>query len=656
MTHCVNSLVQSAADLVELRIALCVPSYQRPYVWPSEDATKLLDDIDIAMRDDSDSYYYIGTVLTSATKRKDGDSAISYELIDGQQRMTTLMLLAIAFCRLLPGNELKRVIVLGKEPRLRFAVRDRVQLLLGHWAGLEGYRSPGDDAIANDAYLTQVHATLVSLEHALRQIEKREEPKLVELSQYLFHRVKWVNNVLPASMDLNRVFATANTAGVQLEQSDMLKARLMNRIVTDKVQYEAIWQACESMDNYFERNVRAVFPGARWSNLSYEDLTRYVPERFSVGRGEQKTHLGMSIAQLADNPHQVKVATATAPAPNDDRDVYCTPIITFALLLMHTYRIFRFGEEKLGRQDVTVRLNETRLNECFSEFLELADESMIKRFIECLWQVRYQFDRWVVKWVTQAEDDERQLRLTGVTFSKSNGGRLSRRPNETSNLSQLESVRNFTGERSAQYWLTPFLGWLVAAPSPTTQEVERQLERIDNLLSLTRRTQKEASFALLSGDSRDMEPVRDKLDYLESSAGTGFEHYWFQKLEYVLWREQAHLTGFFAADKLKAYRIASRNSVEHVHPRNERYGSALEREVLDAFGNLVLLSPGENSSYSDKPVTVKRAEFFAKPRYESLKLAYMFGVTDKGWDAEQIADHQLAVIELLERHYLRDAS
>lgn len=88
----VQSLVQTASDLHEGRVALVIPSYQRPYVWASEDVTKLLDDI-IDACDAGEPQYYIGTVLTSMSVPNPLAAAqVIYELVDGQQRMTTLML------------------------------------------------------------------------------------------------------------------------------------------------------------------------------------------------------------------------------------------------------------------------------------------------------------------------------------------------------------------------------------------------------------------------------------------------------------------------------------------------------------------------------------------------------------------------------------
>ena len=113
--------------------------------------------------------------------------------------------------------------------------------------------------------------------------------------------------------------------------------------------------------------------------------------------------------------------------------------------------------------------------------------------------------------------------------------------------------------------------------------------------------------------------------------------------------------GFFQRDKLESYRIASRNSIEHVHPQNEEYQNRLDDEHLHGFGNLVLLSPGENSSYSNQAVLKKKADFIAKPHYDSLKLAHMFDVLGDGkrWGWEQIEHHRRQILDLIRNHYTR---
>ncbi|EIE1178387.1 DUF262 domain-containing protein, partial [Vibrio cholerae] len=70
-----------------------IPSYQRPYVWSDDDVLLLFRDIKEACRL-KEPNYFIGTILSS---RIEQDGERIYELIDGQQRTTTLMLMTIAF-------------------------------------------------------------------------------------------------------------------------------------------------------------------------------------------------------------------------------------------------------------------------------------------------------------------------------------------------------------------------------------------------------------------------------------------------------------------------------------------------------------------------------------------------------------------------------
>jgi len=76
-----------------------VPDYQREYIWTDKEVSKLLEDIDDAIGGSSTSEYFIGTILVSPTAQKN-----HYEVIDGQQRLTTFFLILCAL-RALFKNE-----------------------------------------------------------------------------------------------------------------------------------------------------------------------------------------------------------------------------------------------------------------------------------------------------------------------------------------------------------------------------------------------------------------------------------------------------------------------------------------------------------------------------------------------------------------------
>ena len=75
-----------------------VPDYQREYVWTEKQITQLLEDINEQI-DSSSSEYFIGTILVSP---RDGEKG-HYDVIDGQQRLTTTFLILCALRVLFSG-------------------------------------------------------------------------------------------------------------------------------------------------------------------------------------------------------------------------------------------------------------------------------------------------------------------------------------------------------------------------------------------------------------------------------------------------------------------------------------------------------------------------------------------------------------------------
>lgn len=72
-----------------------VPEYQRPYVWGADEINDLLDDIAQAMREKPNSEYFLGSFVyqSKSADAKSGQEFNENDLLDGQQRMTTLLLL-----------------------------------------------------------------------------------------------------------------------------------------------------------------------------------------------------------------------------------------------------------------------------------------------------------------------------------------------------------------------------------------------------------------------------------------------------------------------------------------------------------------------------------------------------------------------------------
>ena len=90
-------------DIVQRSASYYVPRYQRQYVWSKTNWTELLNDIIFVIKNDQKEWsHFLGAiVLTNKTEQnktegKFDDSGISeYEIVDGQQRLTTIYIILL---------------------------------------------------------------------------------------------------------------------------------------------------------------------------------------------------------------------------------------------------------------------------------------------------------------------------------------------------------------------------------------------------------------------------------------------------------------------------------------------------------------------------------------------------------------------------------
>lgn len=618
-----------------------VPTYQRPYVWQNEHVLKLLDDFWAVFTNNENKTYFIGTIMTSIQEDKE-------ELIDGQQRFTTLWLIALAFKKIGVASGITDFLICGKELRFDFAIRVRLknyltQLLTDKKASLQNFSI---DDIESDDYVVNIAKAITTIENHLDYFQKNDNGFSIEdFGDFIYKQVKFVKNTAPANTKLNKLFATINNSGVQLEQTDILKAQLLKRITTEKDKYSRIWEACENMENYFERNVKKLFHESQWADISADDFRKFDANKFLFQRENDFMNYGKgrSLAQIINEaavfnskePNKTKTEFA---ADNDTEDViYCESIITFGQLLLHTYRIFIFNRREA---DFNQPFHTHNLLTIFNS-LEKRSEYEIKSFFECLWEVRFLFDKHVVKWISKPGEKEKNLVLTGVS-KDTNKNQFSRYNKEKDELSMLQSVLYFTTNYNTQIWLTPFLKLMI-----DNEQVLPTLEKLDNDLSLTSLDDKKASYLFMDKHALNEKEKKIFRDYLTKPLGTGFNRYWFQKLEYILWKNWG-----IKDPRFDNYRITSKNSIEHISPQHPEFGETLDDDDLNSFGNLALLNVSQNSSYSNQYVSKKKIDFDNKNVFDSLKLYFVYTANTTGlWGPKEIEDHEADMIRRIENHY-----
>ena len=643
----VNKTFQtSIVNLAELQqFNFTIPTYQRPYVWGDEQIEKLLKDFYKSFQYDKNEDYYIGTILT----KENGKEA---ELIDGQQRFTTLWLTAFVFSRKNKNSDVEKFLInTDSSLKMNFEIRTEVE---DYFKNLlqkdknEDIKIIESSEIAKFPYLKNIAKALVTINGIIQTIADDE---LKDFGDYIYTKVQLIKNTTPHKIDLNKLFSTINSAGVQLEQTDIVKANLL-KCIGKKVLYSKIWEACENTNNFFERNVRDSFPKTDWAKIDLckineFDKTKFLFEDINTERSETTSSI-FTIDGLTyeDCEPYVESKKEIQDEKRESEEVFCRSIINFGQLLLHTYRL-HLRSEKLPDFEGTFHVN--RLIEIFKPLEARNDPDEIKRFFILLWKVRSLFDKYVVKWISDVETKTEQLEL--ININKNSTNYYTRTRYTKSNMLMLQSVLYFTGDYLRQFWLTAYLGYLVENHNDLDANSDThlmRLEKIDNDLSLCKTVNdKIASLALI--DSK-VDTGFEYEVYLLSGIGTKYQHYWFQKLEYILWKNWA----ISKTNEFENYRIVSRNSLEHIYPQNPENqikNPKISDEKLHSFGNLVLLSVSQNSEYSNRSVDEKKSMFINKNNtYDTLKSFFIFQY--KSWSNVEIKQHENDMIEKIKQHYI----
>lgn len=567
-------------------------------------------------------------------------------MIDGQQRFTTFWLIANAFQLLDIKTEMTDYLEITypnktKDIRFDFDIRIEVANYLKGLLDNSSYLKFSD--VSEKEFLKFIAKGVETIKHFITS-EIKEEQR-ANFGNYIYKNVRFVFNVAPKNTDLNALFTALGTSGIQLQQSDILKARLLEKVSKNsRIKYSKIWEACEDMNNYFEKNVSDIFDIER-ANVKPENFKFYDTTFFSTNDNSntsESNHQAKTISEIINNEVvETKIDTA-----NTDNNSKCRSIISFNILLIHTYRIFNLQKQRENFEHTIDP--KTLLSTIKLDTFSTSEET--ESFFELLWKIRYTFDKYVVKWRIEEDDDtDEKLLLTEITTSRSYDKNYFSRTNSPYSSSQmLQSVLYFTGGFTQQYWLTPFLYYLLESESLSNEQILLELEKIDNLMLPG--DKKEISLELVSSEKRNGQIDLNALDILNEPHGTSFHHYWFYKLEYLLWK-----TWDKNDNKVKQFRITSKNSIEHVFPQNHEFGNKLtktEFDWLNSFGNLGLLSVGENSSYNNQDVRKKKVDFDNKQTYDSLKLAKVYSSQDiDSWGTENIKKHQDEMITTLQQHY-----
>lgn len=605
-----------------------VPIYQRNYAWRAAQIEQLISDIQDAVARKEDGYFLGNLVVTP--KSPHHGARRGFEVIDGQQRLTTLYLLLT--CLESAGSSP----CASHQGRLQYESRARATQALRHVGQAQDSMSDEDSSI---------HEGFNIIQQYLRQHDRlRHQASRDEFADFLRNRVTVVRASLPPKTDLNRYFEIMNTRGQQLQQVDIVKARLMSVLpAPERATFAWIWDACADMDAYVQMSLtrgntelRDRIFGDDWSWLALADFTALLGVRASANASTAAP----SIALPLDAALQ-KYAQEGRPEPGtEEGSKRFRSTIEFPVFLLHVLKV-----KNDGKDEDEAQLDDKHLIQSFTQILKNMAEAQraewVRDFGFTLLQCRNLFDAFILKrqFAASTEDDEgdwslQRLKRNGSNskptpgyahaFRHSDLDQDSEPDSDTRDVLLLQSMLRitYTSPRT-MHWMTQTLQWLAKQPRPqaiASADLARLLQRLA-------RAKVTATF------------VHAK----ERPQGFGIARIVFTYLDYLLLDEHTK----------RNFKFQFRNSIEHFypqHPDETQSGTPVSGGHLHLLGNLALVSVSANSKFSNSLPKAKAENFKSTIEAQSPKLQRMAQITlREGWSDLQVANHHAEMLDLLEK-------
>ena len=251
MTKKISGAEYPLAKIFSSDFEYAIPSYQRPYAWTPDEASDLFDDLYDFYKSEPDEGYFLGSIVLIKE-----ESVPRADVIDGQQRLTTLTILLAAITASLDAKDQedftnylwepgRRSQGLERKPRLLLRGRDR-EFFAGYIQNpnLKKLFQEDNTQLTESQKNIKNNAKLIS--ENLEESFGNNKDELLKFGAFVVQRCYLVVVSTSSLKSAFRVFSVMNSRGLGLQSTDIIKADMIGQL-TDKEQdeYNERWENME---------------------------------------------------------------------------------------------------------------------------------------------------------------------------------------------------------------------------------------------------------------------------------------------------------------------------------------------------------------------------------------------------------------------------
>jgi len=638
-----------------------VPIYQRNYAWEKDEIFALIQDVYDAYTAKNQTYF-IGTLVTF----NKGDQV--YEVIDGQQRLTTINLVLGAL-----GINLQN--------KLTYRARKKSNLTIQSIPFFE--IDEIDNGIVNGFKYVKD-----SINEIVPNIF------LDGFKTYFQYNVHLIHYQVPKDINLNHYFEIMNSRGEQLEKHEIIKARLIEKLnETDKAKFNRLWECCTEMNVYIQQKYSE-------TEIFGEYLSDFKASNFDglpIVAGNTNTLTICNLINYNGTDKQV--------VEEDKIDTF-QPIIDFSNFLLIVLKLTRIEEK--GFEPTSFNLDDKELIKEFDKIKETINEEFVKKFGFYLLKAKFLLDNYLVH--HSNEDDTIENNPWKLQYWQKEGkkGYLKNLEGESDTQQKLVQLLSmfevsFTARQRKNYLFYCLLylfdndrdvSKYCVFVSGLANKFFKDVYLVANNLNEIN-TPKPGSFdnTIVVDKKVNITPYNNNFDFTAiygdgSAISKGISLFVFNYLDYKLWEKYAEelrgertkerdeeRTDFFATIGCSDFGLKvfeqfyfsrTRRSLEHYYPQanaNEKNGTIDEKQI-NCLGNYAMIGSEVNSSGSNwSPKT--KLDHYLDPSGKikqisvaSIKFMIMMQkckdnqrTREPGeeWNFVDIQEHQAKMIEIFHR-------
>lgn len=643
----------SVSELLDGQVDYLVPMYQRNYAWDEAEITQLIQDVLDEMPQGNDASstltptsrptpYYIGTLVVFRKGTTPGDRPL-YEVIDGQQRLTTLCLLASYFKQRSRKEEGLSVNHWFKRQCVRFESRPHSSNAL--LAAFEGkVEDINTEAFHNAEYNADIIHGYELVQKLLPKL-KGESIAEQDLARYLFSHVQIMRVEVPEDTDLNHYFEVMNNRGEQLEKHEVLKSRLM-AVLDDPEERSVlhrVWEACANMERYLQMEFS---PRQRDRLFGEKDWGAFTPENFDdvkralVENDAESETVTRRLSDIIKQPPK-KEKPQGHQSTGEEAPERFNSVINFPNFLLHVLRV---------TTEENVPLDDKQLINAFDKYMlnQINAIERVKSFVFDLLKCKYLYDQFIIKREFTGNTDAWSLKRLKWQASNNSNDYVNAFGDDADNsnanrrvLMLLSALHVSTPTMVYKHWLNAALYHLYQAETVTFGAYLKYLESVTRCFVYDRflSRQEEAGYFEIIYDRKGQLQAQswDAIDEAKLTFGNIANNLVFNYLDYLLWLKYKK-----DEQKIREYEFSFRSSVEHYYPQTPIDGAErLPPESLNLFGNLCLISHSKNSRLSNLTPKAKQ-DHYLNGSIDSIKQWLM--MSSSSWAESEIIQHHEAML------------